>query len=291
MRQFLNRRIRLVLLGAPLLLCALLAAGCTGGFFYNRLDTFAGWYFESLVSLNDGQRTELREWLSRTLVWHRNSELNRYAAFLSDVSAAAERPGTRDTYDAMRVRFQSLLHDLIAKTAPEASQLLTHLSPQQVDEFLDNLAEKSRKNAAEAAESVAANEWRPEQTQDIAKQLKRWTGAATAAQKKIIESHVADLEPTYADWAESQQAWRTALRTALLSDTGQSEGAPSRIVQLLEDPDQQWTAAYSQKVARNREHYLQMIMELDATLSSQQRAHLRAELLKLSQQLTRLSRS
>ena len=62
-----HRRAWQRLIGVPLLLCALVTTGCTTAFFYNRLDTFAGWYFESLVSLNDVQRTELRGWLERTL--------------------------------------------------------------------------------------------------------------------------------------------------------------------------------------------------------------------------------
>jgi Family of unknown function (DUF6279) len=280
-----------LLIGAPLLVCTLLASGCTAGFVYNRLDTFAGWYFESLVSLNDGQRTELRAWLERTLAWHRGSELTRYAAFLNDVSITIAQPGTQQSYDEMRTRFQGLIEDLVKKTAPEASQLLTRLSPQQVDELLESLADKTQESTAKNAEAVEEGEWKPAQTKDIARQVKRWTGSISARQKSIVAAHVDELEPTYADWAESQQAWRDALREALLArDTTESDEPPTRVLQLLEDPDRQWTSAYSQKVARNRLRYQQMLMDLDASLSAQQRKHLRAELLKLSQQLTRLAR-
>jgi Family of unknown function (DUF6279) len=279
-------------LGAPLLaMCALLTAGCSSSFFYNRLDTFAGWYFESLVSLNDGQRNELRAWLERTLAWHRSSELDRYAAFLNDVSASIAQPGTRQSYDAMRERFQGLIDDLIKKTAPEASQLLVRLSPKQVDELLENLEEKTRESTLETAEAVAENEWRPEQTKDIARQMKRWAGSVSAQQKAIIATHVEQLEPTHAEWAESQEAWREALREALSArDEVESDVAPPRVQSLLADPNRRWTSAYSQKVARNRERYQQMLIELDATLASQQREHLRTQLNKLSQQLTHLAR-
>jgi hypothetical protein len=273
-------------------LCALLTAGCSSNFVYNRLDTLAGWYFESLVSLNDGQRTEMRAWLERTLAWHRSSELTRYAAFLSDVSTTIAQPGTRQSYDTMRERFQGLIDDLVQKTAPEASRLLVHLSPKQVDELLESLAEKTRESTEENSEAFAANEWQPEQTKDIARQVKRWTGSISPEQKRIIATHVDTLEPTFADWAESQQSWRSALREALLAkDEIEASGAPPRVLELLEDPDRQWTTAYSEKVARNRDRYQQMLLDLDATLTSRQRDHLRAELLKLSQQLSRLARS
>jgi len=280
------------LIGVPLLLCALLTTGCTTAFFYNRLDTFAGWYFESLVSLNDVQRSELRGWLESTLAWHRRSELSRYASFLSDLSVTIEQPGTQATYDQMRVRFQGLIDDLIRKTAPEASELLTHLSPAQVDELMDNLAEKTRESTEESAEAVAENEWRPDQVKSISKQIKRWSGSVTKQQKQIVATHIAQIEPTYLDWAESQQAWRDALRDALLEPpAAESDDASLRVRGLLEDPNGQWTDAYAQKVTRNRTRYQQMLMELDATLTPAQREHFKAEILKLSQQLTRLSKT
>lgn len=281
------RRLRSWLV-VPLVACALLTAGCSSGFFYNRLDTFAGWYLESLVSLNDGQRAEMRTWLERTLAWHRSSELTRYAAFLDDVSTSIAQPGTQASYDAMRVRFEGLVSDLFKKTAPEASELLTHLSPAQVEELLESLADKTRESTEENAAALAKNKWKPEQTKSVAKQMKRWTGSISKQQTEIIAKHVAELEPTHLDWAASQQSWRDALRAALVGNQATTE--PPQVLALLEDPNRQWTSDYSQKAQRNRARYQAMLLELDSTLSSQQRTHLRDQFNKLSQQLTRLAR-
>jgi hypothetical protein len=279
-----------VLIGAPFLACLLIVSGCSAKFFYNRLDTFASWYFESLVSLNDAQRSELRTWLENTLAWHRESELTRYAEFVADVSATAAQPSSRDTYEALRVRFEGLINSLVAKTAPEAAELLVRLSPQQVDELIANLDEKSRKSAKESAEAVARNTWQPRQTKGFIKQFKRWTGNVTPQQKEMIAATIARLEPTYEDWAASQHAWREALRQTLLNHAA-SEGdtVPPRLLSLLEDPDQRWTPAYSAKVARNRERYEQLLIDLDASLSAEQRAHLRKKLDELATTLTRLA--
>jgi hypothetical protein len=284
-----HRRTWQVLIGAPLVICALLLAGCSSRFIYNRLDTLATWYFEGLVSLNDGQRSELRAWLGQTLSWHRQSELTRYAAFITDISNSLVRPGTPETYDSMRVRFQGFIDDLMKKTAPEASKLLVNLSPKQVDELLASLADKTRESTEENAQAMAENEWRPKQAKDLVRQMKRWTGSVTGDQKRLIAATVEQLEPTYEDWSVSQQSWRDALRDALRSGGEGSVEPPQRVVDLLEDPDQQWTAEYSEKVTRNRARYQQLLMDLDSSLSTQQRAHLRNELAKLSQQLSRLA--
>lgn len=293
-QMFKHRRTWHVLVGAPLLACVLLVSGCSTRFIYNRLDTLAVWYFESLVSLNDGQRTELRAWLERTLAWHRRSELNRYADFVKDVSATLAAPSAPETHESLRVRFQGLIDSLMSKTAPEASELLLHLTPKQVDELIANLEKQTRESTEESAEAIAENEWRPRQTKDFLKQMKRWAGSVTPQQKELIAATVAELEPTHEDWAESQRAWREALREALSQSSAApranaDDRDPPRVRALLADPDRQWTQAYSEKVTRNRGRYQKLLMSLDTSLTVKQREHLRNELDRLAETLSRLA--
>jgi hypothetical protein len=281
---------RTPIVAAVVLLC-LAVSGCSARFVYNRLDTVATWYFQSLVSLNDAQRTELRAWLERTLAWHRESELERYAAFVQDVSLAVRQPASPSTYESIRARFRGLLDTLIDKTAPEAAELLLRLSPKQIDELVANLEKRTAKSAKESAEAVASGTWRTKQTRDIARQVKRWTGSVTPQQTEIIAATVAQLEPTNEDWAESQAAWRAALREALVSARTEADHQPTQgVLEVLRKSDRYWTDEYSAKVARNGERYERLILELDATLSAKQREHLRRELDELAQNLIRLAR-
>jgi hypothetical protein len=265
---------------------ALLLTGCAAEFFYNRLDTLASWYFEDLVSLNDDQSHELRDWLERTLAWHRQSELRRYASFLRELAQEVAAPGDRAAYERLRMRFEGYVGDLANKTAPEAARLLLSLSAAQSDELLNNLARKTEERTAKSAKAVATNKWQREQRDDFTRQLKRWTGAVSDQQEQIIATGVRELDPTYLDWAASQQAWREALRSALAED---HSAAQERVLALLREPYAHWTEPYAQKIARNRGHYLNMLAAIDATLSPVQRNRLRDEILKLAGQLEKLA--
>lgn len=267
---------------------ALFLAGCATSFFYNRLDSLASWYFEDLVSLTDDQRHELRDWLERTLTWHRHSELHRYAQFVREISEEVAAPGNRAAYEKQRTRFDGFVKNLVDKTTPEASRLLLSLAPAQIEEMLDSLAEKSLKRQEKNAKAVASNKWRDEQQDDISAQLKRWTGSVSAEQEQIIAASVEELEPTYLDWAASQEQWRHALRTALAGNQADAS-TQQRVQALLSDPDRQWTAAYAQKISRNRDRYLNMLASVDASLSPAQRTRLREELRKLAGQLDKLA--
>lgn len=275
---------------------ALIVTGCTGNFVYNRLDTMAGWYLRSLVSLDDGQRSQLQGWLTQTLAWHRQSELTRYAQFLRDLSGelsqpkppayslAAHDPAGPDLadpdlagYEQVQKRLEAFWDDFIAKTSPEAERLLLSLSPAQVDELLANMAGKTSKRAEEDNDT---DKWRRAQIKGLTRQVKRWTGSVSAPQKELIAATVAQIEPTRAEWLASQRSWQDALRQSLSGDA-----TAGRIQQLLAQPQAQWSAQYAQKERRNRQRYLRLIASLDASLTPQQRERLRTELLKLAQQL------
>lgn len=259
----------------------LLLGGCSGNFIYNRLDTLAGWYLDSLVSLSESQRAQLQDWLSQTLSWHRESELRRYSQFLRDLSGELSQPGTMSGYEQAQHRFEGFWDDLLDRAAPEASRLLLSLSPQQVDELIQNMEEKARERSKEAAD---IDEWRDDQVKDMVRQMRRWTGSVSPQQRDLIEKATAQIEPTRQEWLASQQSWRSALQQALVNPPS-AQAAMTRIRQLLLHADNEWTQEYVEKSQRNRLHYLELVTSLDATLSTQQRDRLRSELLKLAQQL------
>ena len=263
-------------------ICVLLLAlgACSSNFVYNRLDTLAGWYIGSLVSLTDSQQSQLRQWLSQTLAWHRESELNRYSGFLRDLASQVMRPGTPEEYEQTEKRFEGFWKDLLQKATPDATALLLSLSPQQVDELVQNMEEKSRERIEEDTDT---KDWHREQAKSLTRFVKRWMGSVTDEQKSLIQSTARTIEPTHDEWLASTQSWQHALREAL--DLSDAERRSATVQGLLAKPDNEWTQEYVEKSQRNRQRYLGLIRSLDATSAPRQREHLRSELLKIAGQL------
>jgi hypothetical protein len=270
------------------LLCVLLlaagAAGCAK-LVYNRLDSLAAWYVGNLVSLDDQQRSNLRAWLAQTLEWHRESELGRYAAFLRELSSEVANRSGRDAYQRALDRVEGFAADFTAQTAPQAARLLMELSPAQVEEFLANLEEKSKERSADDREAIQEGTWQAKQIKNTQRQLKRWTGTVTEEQKLLVRATAQHIQPTSAEWLASQRQWRAALADAFSN----RDTAEKRILQLLREPDTQWTAQYKTKEASNREQFLSLLAALDASLTAEQRAHMQHELTNLADQLEALT--
>jgi hypothetical protein len=270
------------------LLCVMLlaatAAGCAK-LVYNRLDTLAALYVGNLVSLDDRQSSELRAWLAQALEWHREKELGRYATFLRELSSEVARPSNRATYERIFGQVEGFVADFAAQTAPQASRLLLELTPAQVEEFLANLAKKSQERSADSLQEIRNGSWQASRAKETQRQVKRWTGTITEEQKALVREMSQHIQPTTNEWLESQRRWRSALGAAF-SNRGTAQ---ERILQLLREPDTQWTAQYKTKEASNREQALSLLTALDASLTPAQREHMQRELMTLAKRLDALT--
>jgi len=265
------------------LLLAVSASGCAK-LVYNRLDTLAAWYVGNLVSLDDQQRSNLRAWLAQTLEWHRESELGRYASFLRELSSEVAQPSGRAAYQRALDRVEGFAADFTAQTAPQAARLLMELSPAQVEEFLANLEEKSSERSQDDLDAIRDGTWQANRIKNVQRQVKRWTGTITEEQKLLVREMSQHVQPTTQEWLESQRQWRAALGDAFSNrDTAQE-----RILQLLREPETQWTAQYKTKEASNREQVLSLLTAFDASLTPAQRQRMQRELTTLAEQLEAL---
>jgi len=276
-----------------LLIVVAALSGCTN-FFYSRLDTLAAWYIQDLVTLDTEQRSDLNRWLDGVLEWHRQSELGRYAKFVRELADQSAKPGTAASYKNIEQQVEQFGTRLVEQTVPDAARLLMELSPQQLDEFEQNLADKARERNEKDLEALKADKWHDKRAQDIEKQLKRWTGAVTKEQHQLIAQLVTQFQPTTTDWLESQSRWRKSLFGALRERLAASQ-SPSpndeRILSLLRTPETEWTAAYQAKATHNRAQSLEVLTSLDASLTPSQRIYLQRELNKLAQQLEGMATS
>ena len=121
--------------------------GCTSTFVYNRLDTLVAWYLEGLVTLDQRQRADLRQWLDETLDWHRDSELKRYAHFVRDLAQQSVNGADRTTFEQAENQFREF-------TANVARMLCSASGPIGSSSTLGRAPVRSR-NASERSRSFS----------------------------------------------------------------------------------------------------------------------------------------
>lgn len=270
---------------------ALLAAalgGCGIGLVYPRLDTLGTWYVEGLVSLDDTQSTELERMLEARLDWHRDSELVRYATFLRGMSDSVQRRTDAGTWREAARQAEVFWRDLGAGLAPVAVALGPTLTDEQVDELLRSLAEQDDEEWEEYADRTP--EQRIERRQKSWRRgIERYTGRLDASQRALVDARAAASGSAIPEWLEYRRAWREEL-AATLRVRGDAAQFEPRITRLFAHPDDWWTPGYRAALERRRGDLIDLLVELDATLSARQRAAAGREFTSLAAELEALSK-
>ena len=268
------------------LMAAILTASCTAGFVYQRLDLLVAWYVNSYVSLDDTQEAQLRSAVRTTLDWHQKSQLPRYVAWIEAVADDARQPlgaaQIRGRYDEAL----TLLDDFLAFVTPALGEVFRDLSPAQLAELRNSLAEENDELWEEYAGDTQL-ERRERRSKAAEKAFRRFIGRLAPAQRQLITTRVAGLHELSDQWMRHRRDWQQQFLGLLESPpAGAAFGVALRDLALR--PNQFDDGGYRLRVDENREAVISLVAEVSASLSDAQHRHLQAKLGDYAVDLRRL---
>jgi hypothetical protein len=275
------RRLLLIVLIAGLSSCS------TTRLAYNRLDWIAGWQLGRYVELVPAQRMAFESRFERLWDWHRREELPRYVADLDALVALVERAALdRAALEAQQGIANNHLVRLYQQAIPDVVQLLTTLDDQQIAALRERI-DKDAAREVKRQRKLGTDGWRTEMAEDMQRGLRRWIGRATPAQQVRIAAWAASRTTTPELWLDYRQAW-TADFFRLLKIRHDADFA-TRLRDRLEGRDNFRGEALSAAAEDDREAWLQLMLDLHASLTPQQREHLVGALRKLAADLAALA--
>jgi hypothetical protein len=279
-----------LLRAAALAVATLALAGCAMlGLVYNRLDTIVGFYIEDMVTLTPQQSAQLDDTLADNLAWHRGSELRRYAQFLREVAATFATPVDREQLVDVSRRSEDYWRDIFEQATPGYTALALSFSDAQVRELIEGF---ERKDAEEYREYAGRSEAERIQRREkqVRRLLERFTGPLNAQQRGLVADYARAVPEFMDEWRAMRVIWRDELEAALAQrrDTPQFRAT---MRQLIAYPDAYWPDAYRRRFDAGREGFLALLLQLDRTLTAEQRAATRRELLALAVEVEKLIRA
>ena len=259
------------------MLATTILAGCGGAkLVYGQLDVLLPWYFRDYVDLDTGQRRQLQRSVDTLLAWHRETEVMRYAVFFRELAQDAGRPLGGDRLGAAWMSLEAFWDDIARRVTPDAAALLSTLNDRQVDELFTRMAEDDRRAERELRDRTA-RERSERREKALRGRLERWVGPLDARQRAMVQACVRDMRADAAGWLEGRRRWQGAFREALAMRGDPARFAPA-LEQLLVDGESVWPAEYRRQFEADRARVLQLIVEVDASLSAGQRDRLRRQL-------------
>ena len=267
------------------IVAATLLAGCsTVRFAYDNADTYLRWRASSYLDLEGAMADELDENIVSFMSWHRANALPQYVTLIDDAGRRFARGlAPADLvwgYDALMAQARESLRAAAERIAP----LLDRLTPEQIAHLERRLGEDNRRFARENLRG-AERERRKRRTERNVERLEDWVGRLSQAQTDRVAQY-SERAPLL-DEMRSRDHRR--LQGELLAMLRARE-AKKRLPDFAARWDRGRDPAYAAAIEVARREYSAMLLDLDKSLTREQRERAGRELRRYAEDFRVLSR-
>jgi hypothetical protein len=265
------------------LLIALVCGCSTVRFAYENADAYARWKIGTYLDLEGEDAEQLDERIDEFHAWHRRNALPKYVMLAQEASQrfadGLSRPDLVWGYDSLRAQARESLRRAAELLAP----MLDRLTPQQVAQIERRIAEDNRQFYRERLRGPES-ERRERRAKHAVNRLEDWVGKLTPAQVQRVRDY-ADQAPIADDLRDRD---RKRLQNDVLAILRARE-AQKRLPERLEHWERGRDPAYVSAIEAWREHYFNLMLDLDRMLTAEQRARVHSQLRRYAEDFEALA--
>lgn len=263
----------------------LLLQGCSGlRLAYNNDDVFMRWQANSYFDFEGEASEELDRRIHALLAWHRAQALPQYARLAEEASRRLARGVRKEDldwgYDAVHAQVQEAL----GAAAEEAAGLLDRLTPEQVAHVERRFAEENRKFEREQLRGTMEQRRKRRLKRNLDR-LEEWFGPLSPEQHERIRRY-SDAAPLAGELRDRDRRRRQQELLAMLK----AKEAKARLRAWALAWESSRAPDYAQAQRATREHYEQLLLDLDRLLSPAQREHAVARMRDYAETFAALAR-
>ena len=247
-------------------------SGCTTKLAYDFLDWGVYWELKDYVKFTRDQRLLVKEEISQLIDWHRSEELPQYAVQLEKLSALLENGLTVEHVEEYYNNLRDSWQRIVIKTLPAAVNIISNLNDEQVNDFFEMLIEKEGDDAKEIENGTNARTLKKREAY-VSKKIVGVIGKLNEDQKSLIAQWVRGMKPTKELSLGHAIQWRTRMQTVLAERHNESQ-LEKKLMVLFANPDQLRSPSYRRVIEKNKRLIMQLLFDLNQTLTSQQRSKL-----------------
>jgi len=282
---------RLVTLAAAVAGLAAAVAGMGGcamvRIAYNNAEPLVRYTAHDYFDLNERQNEQFRKRLLAFHDWHRVNELPLYGGLLKAAAQRGEKGITREDVAWAAAEMRARYRVIITKAVEDAAPILVTLSPAQIRELERRLARASDKYAREFLPDDGDKRFRA-QAKRLVGRFKDWTGTLTDAQEDRIERFVKAHMPTTQMRFDNRRRWQHEAVELMRKNRTPRELAP-RLADIFVQPARHRLPEYVEALVVWESDFTDLVVDIDHTLTAEQRAHVLHRMQRYSEDFEALS--
>lgn len=247
-------------------------SGCTTKLAYDFLDWGLYWELKDYVKFTRDQRLLVKDEISQLIDWHRSEELPQYADQLEKLSKELKSGITveqlEESYNNLRDSWQRI----VIKTLPATVDIISNLNDEQVNDFFEMLIEKEGDDAKKIEKGTNARTLKKREAY-VSKKIVDVIGKLNEDQKSLIAQWTLSMKPTKELSLAQAIQWRTRMQT-VLAERHNKQQLENNLMVLFANPDQLRSTSYRRVIEKNKRLIMQLLFDLNQTLTNQQRSKL-----------------
>ena len=247
-------------------------SGCTTKLAYDFLDWGLYWELRDYVKFNRDQRFRVKDEISQLIDWHRSEELPQYADQLEKLSKELKSGITVGQLEEFSNNLRDSWQRIVIKTLPAAVDIISNLTDEQVNDFLKMLIEKEGDDAKKIEKGTHVRTVKKREAY-VSKKIVDVIGKLNEDQKSLIAQWALSMKPTKELSLAQAIQWRTRMQT-VLAERHNKQQLENNLMVLFANPDQLRSASYRRVIEKNKRLIMQLLFDLNRTLTNQQRSKL-----------------
>jgi hypothetical protein len=261
------------------------AAACSSlRFAYENADTYLYFRANGYLDLDGKAADELDERIDEFFAWHRKNALPQYARLSEEAAKRVSKGLSREDlvwgYDSLVAHARQSLRVAAERIAP----LLERLTPQQLAHMEKRFAEDNRKFAREYLRGSEA-ERRKRRAKRVEERLEDWVGQLSPVQREKVRQF-SERTQLYDELRVRERERMQAELVAMIRKREVQKRLPDWIANWDRGRDPAHLAASE----RFRLEYYSFVLEIDKTLTPQQRTRAAANFRRYAEDFTLLAR-
>jgi len=247
-------------------------SGCTTKLAYDFLDWGLYWELRDYVKFNRDQRFRVKDEISQLIDWHRSEELPQYADQLEKLSKELKSGITVGQLEEFSNNLRDSWQRIVIKTLPAAVDIISNLNDEQVNDFFEMLIEKEGDDAKKIEKGTHARTVKKREAY-VSKKIVDVIGKLNEDQKSLIAQWALSMKPTQELSLAQAIQWRTRMQT-VLTERHNKQQMEDNLMVLFANPEQLRSASYRRVIEKNKRLIMQLLFDLNRTLTNQQRSKL-----------------
>ena len=247
-------------------------SGCTTKLAYDFLDWELYWELRDYVKFNRDQRFRVKDEISQLIDWHRSEELPQYADQLEKLSKELKSGITVGQLEEFSNNLRDSWQRIVIKTLPAAVDIISNLTDEQVNDFLKMLIEKEGDDAKKIEKGTHVRTVKKREAY-VSKKIVDVIGKLNEDQKSLSAQWALSMKPTQELSLAQAIQWRTRMQT-VLAERHNEQQMEDNLMVLFANPEQLRSASYRRVIEKNKRLIMQLLFDLNRTLTNQQRSKL-----------------